>query len=595
MPFHTFGRGAGGGLPRPLGLLLTLAGLGGVAVLGRAMTTPDSPRGMPGVFEVPGFDFRPNGAWRPRVSRIRAARQQALRAGNLAALNTGAQVVAGTISVPVLPIQFANVAAPYPASSYQTTLFATPAQTWAYSIRTFYTEASRGRLTLDGVVLPWVTADSNDTYYEDGCNGIGVLSNCPHGGLRLGELLLEGLQKSDDGTVDWGAFDNDGPDELPNSGDDDGVVDFVAFLQPEVDGACSTTNLWAHRFDVAAWNGGSPYVTKSPRRAAGGAPIPGSFIQVRDYTLQSAVGGAGACAAGPIMPIGTLAHEVGHAFGLPDLYDTNLRSPLVTQGAGEWSLMGSGNYTQPYSPGRFDAWSLTELGWVTVDTLAQSGAVSLGPVASGDTVLLRTVAGTDEYFLLENRQAIGTDSAQLNPDCIFGTRSCAKGPGLLIWHIDQGQIAAHGFRQDNAVNSGFVQGVALVQADGLNQLRTPGLKNRGDAGDPWPGASGATSFGLNTNPAALDNEGRFAGIALDSIRQVVAGGAIGFHLTLSPPGAVSVSFPAATDAILGRTVLGNAQANYLDSLGNGNGGYDVGDFLAYYRRQGPVVARGGAR
>lgn len=580
LPGRTLGRAAVG-----------LAFLGAAVAL-RAGPAPGEPRGVVGLFEVQGFDFRPSGVWRPRVERIRLARRQAMLRSDLTQLNgPSAQVVGGALLVPVIPIAFSNAAPPYQVSDYQTVLFAQPAVGNPYSIRTYYSEASRGQLTLDGVVLPWVIADSTDAYYEDGCNGIGVLNICPHGGLRLGELLLEGLRSRDDGSVDWGAFDNDGPDGRPNSGDDDGVVDVVAFLQPEVDGACGTTNLWAHRFDVSVWNGGSPYVTSSPRRSAAGAPVPGAFILVRDYTLQSGVGGSGACSPNAIMPIGTLAHEVGHAFGLPDLYDTNLRSTSVTQGVGEWSLMGSGNYTQPYSPAGFDAWALTELGWVSVDTLRQSGTVRLAPVATADTVLLRTVASTDEYFLFENRQAIGSDSAQINPACQFGTRSCAKGPGLLIWHIDQGQIAAHGFRQDNAVNSGPVHGVALVQADGRNDLRTPGGRNRGDAGDPWPGSAGATLFSIGTNPAALDNQGRSAGILLDSIRQLDPGGAMAFTLQLSPPGAVTVSFPAATDAILGRTALGVAQAAFLDSLGNRNGQYDVGDFLSFYRRLGPSATQ----
>ena len=563
------------------------------------------PRGVPGRFEVDGFDFRPDGAWRRGTERIRAARRGLLRAADFASLNRAVrQAAAGSVAghavggayvVPVVPIAFSNVPAPFPAQQYQAVLFANTPVGEPYSVRSYYAEASRGLLTLDGVVLGWAVADSTDAYYEDGCNGIGVLTNCPHGGVRLGELLLEGLAQHDDGSVDWGVFDNDGPDGIANSGDDDGVVDFVVFLQPEVDGACGTTNLWAHRYDLSAWNGGSAYVTKSPRKNAAGQPIPGSFIQVRDYTLQSAVGGPDACSAVGIMPIGTVAHETGHAFGLPDLYDTNLRSVNPTQGAGEWSIMGSGNYTQPYSPARFDAWSLLELGWVVVDTLRQDWSVTLGPVATGDTVLYAGVPETDEYFLFENREALGSDSAQISPFCQFRNRSCAKGPGLLIWHIDQGQIDAHGFRQDNRVNSGPVHGVALVQADGLNELRTPGGKDRGDPGDPWPGSSGATLFSPTTNPPALDNQGRTVGFALDSIRQLSPVGPVGFRFNLIPAGGVTVTLPWARDELLGQPVLGEAQQAYLDSLGNANGRYDVGDFLAFYRSQPPSAARGKVR
>jgi M6 family metalloprotease-like protein len=552
------------------------------------------PRSVPGLFEVDGFDFRTVGAWRTQTARIRASRHRLLRNGNIGTLNRArGQAVTGSYTVPVLPIAFRNVAPPFPVEQYHDVLFSNLPGSAPYSVRSYYAEASRGRLTLDGAVLGWVMADSTDSYYEDGCNGIGVLNACPHGGFRFGELLLEGLRQADDGSVDWGGFDNDGPDGVPNSGDDDGVVDFVVFLQPEVDGACGNDNLWAHRYDLAAWNGGSPYVTQSPRRGQGGQPIPGSFIQVRDYTLQSAVGGPGACSAGAIMPIGTMAHETGHAFGLPDLYDTDLRSTRVTQGVGEWSIMGSGNYSRPYSPAAFDAWSLAELGWATLDTLGQNRSVSLGPVAVGDTVLVVPVANTDEYFLLENRQAIGSDSAQINPDCQFRTRSCAKGPGLLIWHIDQGQIDAHGFGRDNRVNSGSVHGVALAQADGLDELRAAGGKDRGDAGDPWPGTTGASRFAPTTNPPAQDNQGRDAGMALDSIRQLEPMGAVGFRFSLIPPGGVTLTLSWVTDELLGHANLGPTQLAHLDSLGNGNGEYDVGDFLAYYRTQLQTARRPG--
>ena len=100
---------------------------------------------------------------------------------------------------------------------------------------------------------------------------------------------------------------------------------------------------------------------------------------MQDYTIQSSKGGNTACTQGQIMPIGTIAHETGHTFGLPDLYDTSGN----TEGIGEWGIMGSGNYTKANSPAGFDAWSRAELGWVTLDTLTASQTVTLAPIQIG--------------------------------------------------------------------------------------------------------------------------------------------------------------------------------------------------------------------
>jgi M6 family metalloprotease-like protein len=486
------------------------------------------PRARRGQFEVQGFDFRRDGGWRSRVAAVRSARHRMLRAGSVGALNrasllaTGGPRVVGKVIVPVLPIAFRNVSPPFPANRYQELFFNPSPVGRAYSLKSFYEQLSNRNLTVDGRVLNWVIADSNDTYYEDGCNGIGVFAPCPSRPVnRFGGLLLQTLDVVSQGAAGntlWSEFDNDGRDGLPNSGDDDGVVDFVAFLQAERDGACpNSTNLWAHRFVIRAWNGGSPYVTKTPWSGH-----PGQFLKVDSYTIQSAVGGNTACEAGSIMPIGTLAHETGHAFGLPDLYDTDLANPKATQGAGEWGLMGSGNYARPYSPSPFEAWSMVEMGWVTVDTLSPGREVHLGPVSSSDTVLYLPVPGTDEYYLLENRQALESDSAQMNP--AFGVRQ--KSPGLLVWHIDQGQVDQHGFDVDNRVNSGPVHGVALVQADGRGDLRQPGGSNRGDTGDSYPGSTGNTTLCRTTSPPATDNQGGFAWFCLNSITQVATGGSV---------------------------------------------------------------------
>jgi M6 family metalloprotease-like protein len=489
------------------------------------------PRARRGEFEVRGMDFRRDGAWRTRVTAIRAARHRLLRNRSFAALNTSAasstaDKVSGRVLIPVVPIAFRNVSPPFLVSQYQQLFFSPVPVGRPYSLKTFYEQLSNGNITVDGRVLNWVTADSTDTYYEDGCNGIGVLSPCPTRAVnRFGELLLGVLNRisqSAEGSTIWSGFDNDGPDGLPNSGDDDGYVDFVTFLQPEQDGACpNSPNIWAHRFAIRGWNGGSPYVTRTPW-----VGHPGQYLKVDDYIMQSGVGGSTACDASSLMPIGTVAHETGHAFGLPDLYDTDVNTSRRTQGIGEWGLMGSGNYASPYSPSRFEAWSLFELGWIAVDTLTSGREIRLGPVATSDTVLYLPVPGTHEFYLFENRQAQESDTAQMNPS--YGTRY--KSPGLLVWHIDQDQVDAHGFGIDNRVNVGPTPGVALVQADGRNDLRQAGTAaNRGDAGDSYPGSAGNTALCRTTIPASTNSLGGFAWFCLDGIRQETPGSTVAFR------------------------------------------------------------------
>jgi hypothetical protein len=303
---------------------------------------------------------------------------------------------------------------------------------------------------------------------------------------------------------------------------------------------------------VSAWNGGSKYVTKTPVKDQNGQPKPGEFIKVDNYTIQSQVGGGGGCTAGQIMAIGTVAHETGHAFGLPDLYDTDFNGS-GTEGIGEWGIMGSGNYTKPFSPTGYDAWSLNELGWVTIDTLGASRTVTTRARQLSDTVFLAPTDNSNEFVLVENRQRFQSDTAMLDPN---NTRTgncksnCKKEPGLLIWHIDLARIAAG--VASNQVNTGQVQGVALMQADGVNQLRTRGA-NRGDAGDPFPGTSGNTRFGLSTEPAARTNIGLYDGFVIDSIEQL-ANGVMKFRFLRRRPTVVSAELFGAKVRVNGNLV-----------------------------------------
>jgi M6 family metalloprotease-like protein len=465
------------------------------------------------------LDYPPDGVWRAKARRVVETRAFLRRAGREDLLNapmrflaTSPAALSGTLRVATVLVGFSDVDLsnfPFQAAHYDSVFYTTtPFRGRPYTLRTLYHEMSNGLLTIDGKSYGWVSGSNPRAYYLDACGSENAL-NCPTGRSRIWELFTSALQQLDP-VVDFGQFDNDGPDGIPNSGDDDGVVDVVQFILPEIGGECGGRGIWAHKHRLDGLRiGGSAYQTND--LSPSGRPI-----VVNPYHTVGGVGGDTCQDTAETMGIGTAAHELGHGLGLPDLYDTGGQ----TEGIGEWGLMGSANYRSLYSPGHLSAWSKERLGWVFVRELVRRGSYSLGPVVSGDTVFLIRPKGANprgEYFLLENKQALGSDSANmLHPS----RRAGPKLGGLLVWHIDSAKIAVAGPPVANAVNSGAIHGVRLLQADGRNDLET--RSNRGDAGDPYPGLTGNNTLGRSSNPQVVKNhDGLFAGFVLTNIRQNV--------------------------------------------------------------------------
>lgn len=498
-----------------------------------ARTAPRAPR-----WELPGFDIRPNGGWRVRARAVAAARARLLAQRNFSSLNaaptgpTSATIVSGALRVPVIMFRYQDSPAAQYArdtAQYNAALFATvPPGGKPYTLRTFYEQMSNGLFSIQGSAVGWVALGGvennytgvpgtcpNNPFGTNNCNGLfGNSFSLMQAGLR--EALVHA-----DSTVDFGQFDNDGPDNIPNSGDDDGIVDAVLFLHPSMDGAClrqSNNHLWSHRSSIF-------FATNDPAHNGG-------QILVEDYMLQSGLGSplpdGSPCDSTAIMPIGTAAHELGHILALPDLYDLS----GATEGIGEYGLMGSGNYTTGNSPARYDAWSLQQMGWTTVAPLAANGTYSVGPVPTADTVFYVNVQGANprgEYFLIENRQEVQSDSAMLRFHCNVSNNPPGCGGGMLIYHVDGSKACMINVCGGNEVNVGLIHGLAVEEADGLRNLWSPG--NRGDAGDPYPGTSGNSTFSFGTNPAATKNsDTSFVGFAVDSIRQLVPNGEMAFRL-----------------------------------------------------------------
>jgi len=380
------------------------------------------------------------------------------------------------------------------------------------TIPDFYAEISGGNVALSGMTLDWERTNLTQAAVTAGESGLG-------GDSKVGEFISKILDAVDDGSVDWGQFDNDGPDGVPNSGDDDGYVDVLAIMHPTPGGECSSSEqddrIWSHRWNLyaAAWfesgaSWASPvlldegYATTTPA-----TPSPENTfatIRILDYTIQPVTN----CGGSSVNTIGVFAHELGHGFGLPDLYGVSSDQ----NGIGNWGLMGTGSWgcngTSSELPCHMTAWSKAFLGWVTVQTLAPDtdlGTLTLPPVESSGTIFRMDAGdGSGEYFLLENRQRIGFDQNLYSP-------------GLLIWHIDPEQI--NRYWSSNRINSdGDHLGVWLRGADGRDDLaRDNG--GRGDASDPFPGSLLRTEMHAATYPASWSHDGGAMGITLLEIQE----------------------------------------------------------------------------
>lgn len=381
----------------------------------------------------------------------------------------------GNFNLLAVCVQFSDKPSSVVATSFDGLIFNPPG---SGSVRDYYNEISYGSLTLVTVNMPgatgWVTATRPYNSATGYVNADGVAGTTDDYGWGAYPQNLQGIVADVipliDPVMNFANYDND----------NDGFVDSVVFVHagPGAEITGSPNDVWSCAWNMSVGNGPGPLATSDG-------------VSVDNFTFDPEY-----MFAPGDQTIGVYCHELGHTlFGLPDLYDLDNTS----YGLGYWSLMAYGGWNGSLglgsSPAWPDAWCRTVMGFEpTLPTDGDMPGFLFPPVWTGPALTVRLQSpqlGPKEYFLVENRQQVGFDT-------------WLPGNGLLIWHVDEDKWNPWEYNRYECTVSPGCQCpvwhylVALEQADGLLDLENK--TNVGDAGDPFPGASGNTTFQFNTNP-----------------------------------------------------------------------------------------------
>ena len=377
--------------------------------------------------------------------------------------------VSGSFKALAILIKFSDKAESVVPAEFDTLLFVNRQGT----VRHYYNEVSGSQLDIVTVNMPsslgWITAPQTYDYYCNDQNGTGEYP-------QNSQKLCEDVTTIINPLVNFADYDNDG----------DGYVDAIILIHtgPGAEFTHTSTDIWSHKWSV--W----------PPKLMDG-------VYIFDYSIQPeywSIPGDITC--------GVFCHELGHVFGLPDLYDTDYSS----RGIGKWSLMSYGSWCGPTGLGDYpswlDAWSRIYLGFDSpVNVTSNVNGAAIENVEGGGSIYRLWSSGAmgNEYFLIENRQKTGYDSY-------------LPGSGLLIWHVDEtvtGSINPNDDEWYPGYTGSGHYGVALEQADG--QFHQEKYINAGDTGDPFPGTSAKTTFSPMSTPSSMSYAGENTYVVVDNI------------------------------------------------------------------------------
>ena len=300
------------------------------------------------------------------------------------------------------------------------------------SVRDYYNEDSYGKLTVQSIIVPWVQLPQNEAYYGGDSATIQDTNTA--------QMVADAVNAAAAAGFDFSQGDSDG----------DGWVDCLTIIHSghgQENSGNPSTEIWSHQGSMSS-------------------VITTNGVKMYRYHTEPALRGW-TTDAPAITRVGVVCHEMGHFFGLPDLYDYS----DTTDGVGNWCIMAYGCWNSGgVRPAQHSAWCRTFLGFAKSTVIHSQTGLSLARLEDNATVgMLRDGMANGEYFLVENRAKTGFD----NDPAIY--------PGMVIYHVDS-QSA------NNDLGTWPHPVVKIEEADGNNSIGS--MVAESQPGDVWSSTSG---------------------------------------------------------------------------------------------------------
>ena len=345
------------------------------------------------------------------------------------------------------------------------------------SVFSYFNDMSQGKFLPDFDIIGPVTLSEGYAAY-----GANSGSNKD---VSIERFYKEAVTKAvREGGVDWTVYDNDG----------DGKVDMVFFIYAgwgEHAAKSDPDAIWAKESTssttVTDEDGGKVtfalYGMTSEARYA-------SYDQL-EKDLQGEFPNGYNPDNMQMDGIGVCLHEMSHALGLPDFYDTGYKA----FGMDLWSLMDYGEYcVSGYQPVGYTAYERSYMGWESLETLTEPQVLTLRCFADGGVgYKIVNPANENEYYVIENRQGKGWDE-------YLGTKVCS---GLQVSHVDYDKAC---WTQNRVNTDAAHQRMTLIAANdsylGINAAASAAEWCECLAGQLYPGTSFNYNLTDESTPAA---------------------------------------------------------------------------------------------